>query len=129
IGASQQAVVAKDVDEATDIVARITTELEGCQKEVATHWVYGPTHRENMGPEITATWLGSVNGQLNKTGRAPAGERISGGIGVVRNGARIAVFDIHWCASAGDTAACIEGPDDAYKQLSSLTRSAALRLG
>ncbi|HEY5821346.1 MAG TPA: hypothetical protein VIT20_05190, partial [Propionibacteriaceae bacterium] len=47
IGASQQAVVAKDVDEATDIVARITTELEGCQKEVATHWVYGPTHREN----------------------------------------------------------------------------------
>lgn len=129
IVASQQVIVARDSDEATDVVGWVRAELEACQKEVPTHWVYGPTHHEKLGPEVTATWFGTVDGELNTTGRAPKGERISGGVAVVRNDQRVSVLDISWCASAGDAPACIEAGDGAYEQLAALSRTAALRLG
>ena len=129
ISASEQAITDFDASYAAGTVKRIVRTLEGCQVDVATHWVYGPTHTERLGPDVTATWLGTVNGQLNTTGRAPSGERIDGGIAVLRHGAHIAVFSISWCGSAGDEPACVVAPGNAYEQLAALSRAAAKRLG
>lgn len=129
IVAVQQAVGAKDTDEATDVVRRVRLTLEACQQQVPTHWVYGPTHSETLAPDVSATWLGEVDGTLNTKGKAPKGERISGGVAVVRSGAHVAVVRISWCASAGDSPACIEAGEDASGQLAALSRTAALRLG
>jgi hypothetical protein len=127
--ASEQAIAARDAAEATDVAKRVLRKLEACQVEVATHWVYGPTHTERVGPGTTASWLGMVNGKLNTSGSAPKGEKISGGIAVLRHDSHVAVFNINWCASAGDSPACVVAGPEAYGQLAELSRAAARRLG
>ncbi len=127
--ASEQAVAARDVEEAAEVAKTVRITLEGCQDEAPGHWVYGPTHTEKLGATVEASWLGTVDGELNTTGRAPKGEKISAGVAVVRNGVRVAVFDISWCASTGDSPACLVAGPEAYGQLAELSRTAARRLG
>lgn len=127
--ATEQAIASRDAAEATHVARRVLRKLEACQEAVAGHWVYGPTHTERLGPATTASWLGTVDGELNTTGRAPRGEKISGGIAVLRHGLHVAVLYISWCASAGDTAACVVAGGNAYEQLAALSHAAALRLG
>lgn len=127
--ATEQAITARDENDAAEVAAQVLHILEACQKEVATHRVYGRTHTVELGGLVRASWLGMINGELNKTGRAPRPEKISGGIALVRNGAHVAVFDITWCASAGDSPACVVAPSGAADQLAALSRKAARRLG
>jgi hypothetical protein len=124
----QQAISARDDDEAVDSYTKVLRKLEACQKTVPGHWVYGPTHTETLDPVTTVSWLGNVDGSLNTTGKAPSGEKISGGIAVMRRGIHVGVFVINWCASAGDEAACVVAGGNAYNQLVALSRAAALRL-
>lgn len=127
--ATEQAITAGYEEEATDLARRVLRKLEACQEAVAGHWVYGPTHTERLGPSITASWLGTVDGSLNTTGRAPRGEKIWGGVAVLRHGLHIAVLNISWCAGAGESPACVVAGGNAYEQLAALSRAAALRLG
>ena len=127
--AYQQAIAARDEDEATAVVKRIVRKLEACQHKPPPSWLYGPTHTERLGPGLTATWLGRVDGELNVNGRAPKGEQINGGIGVLRHGSHVAVLSISFCASAGDGGACVVADGDAYDQLAALSRAGARRLG
>jgi hypothetical protein len=128
IVAYQQAIAAKDEDEAVDSYTKVLRKLEACQKTAPGHWVYGPTHTEKLDPVTTVSWLGNVDGSLNTTGKAPSGEKINGGIAVMRRGIHVGVFEINWCASAGDEAACVVAGGNAYNQLGALSRTAALRL-
>jgi len=128
IVAYQQVIAARDEDEAVDSYHRVLRKLEACQKTEPGHWVYGPTHSQNLDPVTTVSWLGTVDGSLNTTGKAPSGEKINGGIAVMRRGIHVGVFEIDYCASAGDEAACVVAGGNAYDQLVALSRTAALRL-
>ncbi|WP_020389779.1 hypothetical protein [Kribbella catacumbae] len=127
--AYEQAIAARDEDEAAEIARRVLRKLEACQEAAAGHWVYGPTHSEQLDPATAASWLGEVSGELNTTGRAPKGEKINGGMAVLRRGTHVGVLTINWCSSAGDEPACIVAGSGAYNQLAALSKAAALRLG
>lgn len=127
--AYEQAIAARDSDEAAEIARRVLRKLEACQEAAAGHWVYGPTHSEQLDPATAASWLGEVDGELNTTGRAPKGEKINGGMAVLRRGTHVAVLSINWCSSEGDEPACVVAGSGAYQQLVALSRAAALRLG
>jgi len=129
VGAIEQAVAGRDEDEAKQANRQVLRRLEACQRRPKGYWLYGPTHTERLEPGTTVSWLGLVNGELNTTGRAPAGERISGAVAVLRNGARVAMLNLSWCQSAGDEAACVVAGDEAVEQLTDLSRAAARRLG
>ena len=131
IAASQEAVslnVAEDA-EAADVARRVLRLLETCQRQPPRSWVYGPTHTDRLGPRITASWLGQVDGSRNTTGRAPEDAGISGGVAVLRNGDRVAVVQLSLCAGAGESLPCTVAPADPGEQLAALSRAAARRLG
>lgn len=126
----QQAIAARDGEEAAEIVTRVLRRFAACQRAAPGEWVYTPTHTEKLGPATTASWLGSVDGQLNTTGRAPAGEKINGGVAVMRRGHHVSVLTITWCAGEGESDPCGGTPvPHAYGRLVALSRAAALRLG
>ncbi len=127
--AYQQAIAARDAEEAAEIARKVLRKLEACQKTPVGYWVYGPTHSEQLDPATTAVWLGEVSGELNTAGRAPQGEKINGGMAVLRRGTHVAVLKINWCSSEGDEPACIVAGKGAYQQLAALSRAAARRLG
>ncbi|MEU0096527.1 hypothetical protein [Kribbella sp. NPDC006257] len=128
IVAYQQVIAAKSEEEAAESYTKVLRKLEACQKKEPGHWVYGPTHQENLDPVTTVSWLGSVDGSLNTTGKAPSGEKIDGGIAVMRRGIHVGVFEINFCASAGDEPACVVAGGNASQQLAGLSRTAAGRL-
>lgn len=130
-GATQEAVylhVSED-SEAAAIHRRVLRIFESCQGRPPTYWVHGPTHTELLGPRVTVSWLGSVDGSFNKTGRAPKDAGISGGVVVVRNGERLAVIHIGWCAGEGESPACLVAPGHPERRIAELGRIAAERLG
>jgi hypothetical protein len=127
--AYEQAIAARDEDEAAQVARKVLRKLEACQKAAAGQWVYGPTHSEQLDPATAASWLGQVSGELNTTGRAPKGEKINGGMAVLRRGTHVGVLAINWCSSEGDEPACVVAGKGAYQQLVALSRAAALRLG
>ena len=129
VGLTEQAVLARDEDEAVAVVRRVLRRLEACQRRPVGYWLYGPTRTVRLGVPGTARWLPKVSEELNTTGRAPAGAPDDGGVAVLRRGSRVAVLDISWCQSAGDGAPCTEGPEDADAQFVALVRRAADRLG
>lgn len=127
--AYQQAIAARDEEEAAQIARKVLRKLEACQKAAPGVWVYGPTHSEQLDPATGVSWLGQVSGELNTTGKAPAGEKIDGGMAVVRRGTHVGVLAISFCSSEGDEPACVVAGKGAYQQLVALSRAAALRLG
>ncbi|MFD4906006.1 hypothetical protein [Kitasatospora purpeofusca] len=82
---------------AQDFAERLLLEQVSCQKEPAGHWVYGRTTTVRLAPDVTASWMGSYEGLLNTTGRAPEGEEPCGGIAVLRNGSHYGVLEVHAC--------------------------------
>jgi hypothetical protein len=128
IVAYQQVIAAKDEDEAVESYGKVLRKLEACQKTEPGHWVYGPTRTQTLDPVTTVSWLGNVDGSLNTTGKAPSGDKINGGIAVMRRGIHVGVFEINYCASAGDEPACVVAGGNAYDQFVSLSRTAAFRL-
>ena len=127
--AYQQAIVARSEEEASGVVRRVLRTLEKCQRRPRGYWLYGPTHTQRLGPGVSVSWLGEVDGSLNTTGHAPQPERINGGVAVLQHGARVAVLSVDWCVSAGDGGACVVAAGDAAGQLNRLSRTAALKLG
>jgi hypothetical protein len=82
---------------AQNYAERLLLEEVPCQSEPAGHWIYGPTHTIGVAPSITASWMGSYNGDLNTTGTAPRGKEPCGGIAVLRNGAHYGVLEVDAC--------------------------------
>lgn len=130
ISASQEAVYLNVLEdsEAADVARRVLRLVETCQRQPPDYWVYGPTHTERLGPGITASWLGQVDGSLNKAGRAPKDAGISGGVAVLRHGNRVAVIGLGLCAGAGESQPCTVAPGNPGGQLAALSRTATLRL-
>ncbi|MEU5594314.1 hypothetical protein [Streptomyces sp. NPDC020298] len=88
---------------AQNFAQRLLLEEVPCQTEPAGHWVYGPTRTIDVAaPGITASWLGSYDGDLNTTGTAPRGKEPCGGIAILRNGSHYGVLEVDACL---DTAA------------------------
>lgn len=87
---------------ARNFAERLLLEEVPCQEEPPTHWVYGPTHTITVAPDITASWMGSYDGDLNTTGTAPRGKEPCGGIAILRNGSHYGVLEVDACL---DTAA------------------------
>ncbi|MCW7942656.1 hypothetical protein AAW14_11500 [Streptomyces hygroscopicus] len=87
---------------AQNFTERLLLEEVPCQEEPATHWVYGPTHKIDVAAGITASWMGSYDGDLNTTGTAPRGKEPCGGIAILRNGSHYGVLEVDACL---DTAA------------------------
>jgi len=82
---------------AQNFAERLLLEDVPCQDEPATHWVYGPTHTVDVAPSITASWMGTYQGDLNTTGTAPRGKEPCGGLAVLRNGSHYAVLEVEAC--------------------------------
>lgn len=82
---------------AQNFAQRLLLEDQGCQDEPATHWVYGPTHMVDVAPGITAGWMGTYQGDLNTTGKAPRDKEPCGGIAVLRNGSHYGVLEVETC--------------------------------
>ncbi|MGW2640910.1 hypothetical protein [Streptomyces sp. NPDC001348] len=82
---------------ARNYAERLLLEEVPCQSEVATHWVYGPTHRIDVAADITASWMGMYDGDLNSAGTAPRGKEPCGGIAVLRNGTHYGVLEVNTC--------------------------------
>jgi hypothetical protein len=127
--AAEEAIALKQEEQAADLVRRIVRKFESCQVRPPTYWVYGPTHTERLGASTTVTWLGSVDGELNRTGRAPKDAQVDGGVAVMRRGLHVAVFNLSVCASPGESHVCMITAGGPNQQLAALSRRAALRLG
>lgn len=82
---------------AQNFAQRLLLEEVPCQSEPATHWIYGPTHTIDITADITASWMGVYDGDLNTTGTAPRGKEPCGGIAVLRNGSHYGVLEVHAC--------------------------------
>ncbi|MCX4882287.1 MULTISPECIES: hypothetical protein [unclassified Streptomyces] len=82
---------------ARNYAQRLLLEEVPCQSEVATHWVYGPTHTIDVAADITASWMGMYDGDLNSTGTAPRGKEPCGGIAVLQNGSHYGVLEVDTC--------------------------------
>ena len=87
---------------AQNYAQRLLLEEVPCQTEPAGHWVYGPTHTIDVAAGITASWMGSYDGDLNTTGTAPRSKESCGGIAILRNGSHYGVLEVDACL---DTAA------------------------
>ncbi|MFI6662959.1 hypothetical protein ACIBL8_46615 [Streptomyces sp. NPDC050523] len=85
---------------AQNFFQRLLLEEVPCQKEPAGHWVYGPTHTVDVAPGITASWLGSYDGDLNITGTAPRNKQPCGGIAILRNGSHYGILEVDVCLDA-----------------------------
>ena len=125
--ANEQAVTV-DIDEAVTAAQRVLRLLETCQRRPATYWVYGPTRTTTLSKDVTISWLGSVDGAYNTTGRAPRNGPYDGGVAVMRHRDRVAVIYLGLCSSAGDGSPC-QDVDGAEDTLAALARTAAHRLG
>jgi hypothetical protein len=82
---------------AQNFAERLLLEEVPCQETPATHWVYGPTHTVDAAPNITASWMGLYDGDLNTTGTAPRGEEPCGGIAILRNGSHYGILEVDAC--------------------------------
>ncbi|MEU7054709.1 hypothetical protein [Streptomyces sp. NPDC046197] len=87
---------------AQNLAERLLLEEVPCQEEPAGHWVYGPTHTIDVAPGISASWMGTYDGDLNTTGTAPRAKESCGGIAILRNGSHYGVLEVDACL---DTAA------------------------
>lgn len=87
---------------AQNYAQRLLLEEVPCQTEPSGHWVYGPTHTIDVAPGVTASWMGTYDGDLNTTGTAPRGKQPCGGIAVLQNGSHYGVLEVDACL---DTAA------------------------
>ncbi|MDY0811027.1 hypothetical protein [Kitasatospora purpeofusca] len=82
---------------AQNFTERLLLELVPCQKEPPGHWVYGRTTTVRLAPDVTASWMGTYEGLLNTTGRAPEAVEPCGGIAVLRSGSHYGVLEVHAC--------------------------------
>ncbi|MFB8235414.1 hypothetical protein ACFC58_02580 [Kitasatospora purpeofusca] len=82
---------------AQDFTERLLLEQRSCQEQPPGHWVYGRTTTLRLAPDVTASWMGTYEGLLNTTGRAPEGEEPCGGIAVLRSGSHYGVLEVHAC--------------------------------
>ncbi|CAN3981762.1 hypothetical protein [Kitasatospora purpeofusca] len=82
---------------AQDFAERLLQEQVTCQKQPPGHWVYGRITTVRLAPDVTASWMGTYEGLLNTTGRAPEGEEPCGGVAVLRNGSHYGVLEVHTC--------------------------------
>lgn len=82
---------------AQNFTERLLLEQVPCQEEPPGHWVYGRTTTVRLAPDITASWMGTYEGLLNTTGRAPEGEEPCGGVAVLRSGSHYGVLEVHAC--------------------------------
>ncbi|MGV9265424.1 hypothetical protein ACWDRR_12265 [Kitasatospora sp. NPDC003701] len=82
---------------AQNFTERLLLEQASCQEQPPGHWVYGRTTTLRFAPDITASWMGTYEGLLNTTGRAPEGEEPCGGIAVLRSGSHYGVLEVHAC--------------------------------
>lgn len=87
---------------AQNFTERLLLEEVPCQDEPPGHWIYGPTHTVDVAPGITASWMGTYDGDLNTTGVAPRGKEPCGGIAILGNGSHYGYLEIDNCL---DTAA------------------------
>ncbi len=81
---------------------RLLLEEVPCQDEPPGHWVYGPTHTLDVAPGVTASWMGTYDGDLNTTGSAPRDKEPCGGLAFLRSGSHYGVLEVDACL---DTAA------------------------
>ncbi|MGY0462685.1 hypothetical protein ACW14Y_20875 [Kitasatospora sp. cg17-2] len=82
---------------AQDFTERLLQEQVTCQKQPPGHWVYGRTTTVRFAPDVTASWMGTYEGLLNTTGRAPEVEEPCGGVAVLRSGSHYGVLEVHTC--------------------------------
>ncbi|MFS4092445.1 hypothetical protein [Streptomyces sp. AF1A] len=82
---------------ARNFAQRLLLEEVPCQQEPAGHWVYGPTRTIDVAPGITASWMGSYDGDLNTTGTAPRGKEPCGGVAILQNGSHYGVLEVDAC--------------------------------
>ncbi|WP_030245180.1 hypothetical protein [Streptomyces sp. NRRL S-350] len=76
---------------------RLLLEEVPCQEATPGHWVYGKTTTLQLGPDVTARWMGTYQGSLNTTGTAPEGREPCGGIAVLRSGNHYGVLEVEAC--------------------------------
>ncbi|MFE6505477.1 hypothetical protein [Kitasatospora sp. NPDC057738] len=82
---------------AQNFTERLLLEEVPCKEEPPGHWVYGRTTTLQLAPDATASWMGTYEGTLNTTGRAPEGKEPCGGIAVLRSGSHYGVLNVHAC--------------------------------
>ncbi|MEU6234249.1 hypothetical protein [Kitasatospora sp. NPDC047058] len=82
---------------AQNFADRLLLEEVPCQEAVPGHWVYGRTTTVQLAPDVTASWMGTYQGSLNTTGRAPEGTEPCGGIAVLRSGSHYGVLEVEAC--------------------------------
>ncbi|MFJ4666372.1 hypothetical protein [Kitasatospora purpeofusca] len=82
---------------AQEFTERLLREQVSCQEQPPGHWVYGRTTTVRLAPDVTASWMGTYEGLLNTTGRAPEVEEPCGGVAVLRNGSHYGVLEVHTC--------------------------------
>jgi hypothetical protein len=82
---------------AQNFTERLLLEEVPCQDEPPGHWVYGRTTTLGLGPGLGASWMGTYQGALNTSGRAPEGKEPCGGIAVLRSGNHYGVLEVDAC--------------------------------
>ncbi|MEU8514537.1 hypothetical protein AB0C76_23515 [Kitasatospora sp. NPDC048722] len=82
---------------AQNFTERLLLEEVACQEEPPGHWVFGVTTTLRLAPDVTASWMGTYQGSLNTTGRAPEGEEPCGGIAALRSGNHYGVLEVDAC--------------------------------
>ncbi|MEU9043144.1 MULTISPECIES: hypothetical protein [unclassified Kitasatospora] len=82
---------------AQNFTERLLLEEVPCQEEQPGHWIYGRTTTVRLAPDVTASWMGTYQGSLNTTGRAPEGKEPCGGIAVLRSGNHYGVLEVDAC--------------------------------
>ncbi|MFJ9448564.1 hypothetical protein ACIRRH_43230 [Kitasatospora sp. NPDC101235] len=82
---------------AQNFADRLLLEEVPCQEAAPGHWVYGRTTTVQLAPDVTANWMGTYQGSLNTTGRAPEGKEPCGGIAVLRSGSHYGVLEVDAC--------------------------------
>ncbi|MFJ7909714.1 hypothetical protein [Kitasatospora sp. NPDC096204] len=95
--AREVAAEARSPSLAQNAADRLLLEEVPCQEATPGHWVYGRTTTVRLAPDVTASWMGSYQGDLNTTGTAPEGKEPCGGIAVLRSGNHYAVLEVHAC--------------------------------
>ncbi|MFI9106383.1 hypothetical protein ACIGXA_38355 [Streptomyces fildesensis] len=82
---------------AQNFTERLLLEEVPCQEEPPGHWVFGRTTTLRLAADVTASWMGTYQGSLNTTGRAPEGKEPCGGIAVLRSGNHYGVLEVDAC--------------------------------
>ncbi|MEU5918333.1 hypothetical protein [Streptomyces sp. NPDC047141] len=95
--AREVAAEARSPSLAQNFADRLLLEQVPCQEETPGHWVYGKTTTLRLAPDVTASWMGSYDGNLNTTGTAPEGKEPCGGVAVLRSGSHWGVLEVSAC--------------------------------